>query len=143
MRGSYFILIAAAMCLIGSPATGAPQGGAHSSAGGEAEAANDLWRARVERARVRYRLFADRAVEDYLLRAATVPAARRTGQIRSAGSIAIMRDPTLRQGDIYVGRSGFLVFHGSPGEVHDPADFTALNDARAKAMSLVLGAQAE
>ncbi|WP_424361095.1 hypothetical protein [Methylocystis parvus] len=95
--------------------------------------AHTAWRRRVERARLDYDAFAARAVEVYLSYAPPAPREK-----RAPGVTTIMRDPTLRAGDIYAATDGFMVFRGRAAAAHAPADFTPLPDERARKLSLAI-----
>jgi hypothetical protein len=102
----------------------------------------EAWRLRVERAKARYQIYADRAVKEYLTHSAALAGIAHVS-IGAPTYTSIMKDPTLREGDIYVTKAGFMVFRGQPGFIHRASDFTQLQGARAKALSLVVGAQAD
>jgi hypothetical protein len=92
------------------------------------------WRARIERGRMEYEAFAERALKKYLFFATGL----RDG--RATGATSIMRDPTLRSGDIYAAATGFLIFRGRAASIHRPSDFAPLPDAKARELSLAIGA---
>lgn len=92
----------------------------------------DAWRRRVQRARQDYDAFAARAVEVYLSYAPPAP------EKRAPRVTTIMRDPTLRAGDIYAAADGFLIFRGRVAEAHTDSDFAPLPDERARKFSLAI-----
>jgi hypothetical protein len=142
MRMSAAILFACAACLSSPPALAGPTkaNGFLLSYSADVTGENEAWRARVARAKARYQLYAARAVEDYLAHSA--PGEARTN-IGAPPVTPIMRDPTLREGDIYATNTGFMVFRGQPSVSHRPSDFIHLHETRVKALSLAIGGPAE
>lgn len=137
MRNALALTVAVAAWLSAAP-------GAHSQEnthfalfiGGDGQApARDAWRRRVQRARMEYDAFAARAVQVYLSYAP--PAAP---EKHAAHVMTIMRDPTLRAGDIYAAADGFLVFKGRIAGAHTASDFAPMPDERARGLSLAIGA---
>jgi hypothetical protein len=102
----------------------------------------EVWRLRVERAKARYQIYADRAVKEYLTHSAALAGVEHVS-IGAPAHTSIMKDPTLREGDIYVTKTGFMVFRGQPGFSHRASYFTQLRGTIAKALSLVVGARAD
>ncbi|WP_442755011.1 hypothetical protein ACNHKD_18835 [Methylocystis sp. JAN1] len=96
-------------------------------------AARDAWRRRVSRARSDYEAFAGRAVQVYL--SFLNPAPER----KAPRPTSILRDPTLRAGDIYAAPDGFMVFRGRIAGAHQPSDFAPMSDERARKLSLAIG----
>jgi hypothetical protein len=132
------IALAATPLLAGS----AKQNDFSLSFGADANVEKEPWRLRVERAKARYQIYANRAVKEYLTHSATLAGIAHVS-IGAPAYTSIMKDPTLREGDIYVTKTGFMVFRGQPGFSHRASDFTQLRGTRAKDLSLVVGAQAD
>lgn len=128
------LFLAATLQAAGAGATDRPEGGnfslSYETSPGEA------WRARVERARLRYEAFAARAYQDYLAHSSAADRRALAPQGAEQTLRSILGDPTLRKNDIYVSEDGVLVFRGAPGSFHQAADFAPMPARRAEALSL-------
>lgn len=96
----------------------------------------DPWRARVEKARLRYEAFAARAQAAYLAYSGESARRLEASPGIAAALAPVLDDPTLRLNDIYVAQDGVLLFRGRSGPPHRAADFVRMSDARVEALSL-------